>query len=107
MFVPYGLKSPLAGALIAGLLLVLSPIEAVQNVYVKTYTPLLSSPSERTGKPLKNLALNEVVTVVYTEEALGVTDLAQTWVRVRAAPNRNAPEQGMLIRNAEVNVLEY
>jgi uncharacterized protein YgiM (DUF1202 family) len=146
------LKSPIAIILVAGLFFALSPIEAAQKVYVKNYTPLLSSPSEQTGKPLKNLALNEVVTVVYTEEALGVTDLAQTWVRVRAAdgregyvrlgnlskekqpepefavafrdiekkayvtadalyvrsaPNRSATEQGMLIRNAEVNVLEY
>jgi hypothetical protein len=64
MFFPYRLKSPFAGALVAGLLLALSPIEAAQNVYVKSYTPLLSLPSEQTGKPLKNLALNEVVTVV-------------------------------------------
>lgn len=67
---------------------VVSPLAAAQKVYVKNYTPLLSAPSEKTGKPLKNLALNEVVSVVYTEESLEVTDLAQTWVRVRAADGR-------------------
>lgn len=130
----------------------LSPLVAAQKVYVKNYTPLLSAPTEKTGKPLKNLAINEVVTVVYTEEDLGITDLAQTWVRVRAAdgregyvrlgslskekqpepeftiafrdiekkayvtadalyirsePRRSAAELGMLVRNAEVTVLEY
>lgn len=67
----------------AGPLFAPTPLAAVQNVFVKTYTPLLSAPSERTGKPLKNLAAAEVVRVVYTEEALAVTDLAQTWVRAR------------------------
>lgn len=81
-----------AGALLFGLWLLSNtyakPPAAAEKVYVKNYTPLLSLPSEKTGKPIKNLALNEVVIVVYMEEDLGITDLAQTWVRVRAADGR-------------------
>ncbi len=85
---PARLKSPLTAGMTFGLLLAISPLEAAQKIYVKNYTPLLSAPSKETGKALKNLALNEVVTVIYTEEALGVTNLAETWVRVRAADGR-------------------
>lgn len=82
------LKSPLIALAVYGTLALVAPLAAAQSVFVKNYTPLLSAPSEKTGKPLKNLALNEVVTVVYTEEALEVTDLALTWVRIRAADGR-------------------
>lgn len=139
------------GLVVAGFLLVTIPLAAAGRVYVKQYTPMLSAPSERSGKALKNLAINEVVTIVYTEEALELTDLSQAWVRIRAAdgregfvrlgrlakepqsepeisvqfrdvekksyvtadalyvranPERNAREVGMLVRNTQVSVLE-
>ncbi len=64
------------------------PLSAAGRVYVKQYTPMLSAPSEKSGNPLKNLAVNEIVTVVYTEEALELTDLSQAWVRIRAEDGR-------------------
>lgn len=65
-----------------------APLLAAEKIYVKAYTPLLSHPSEKGSAPLKNLALNEVVTVVYREETLGATDDSQAWVRVRAEDGR-------------------
>ena len=73
---------------VAVLLLATLPLAAAGPAYVKQYTPMLSAPSEKSGKPLKNLAINEVVTVVYTEEALEQTDLSQAWVRIRASDGR-------------------
>ncbi len=61
---------------------------AAEKIYVKNYTPLLSHPSEKAGTPLKNLRLNEVVTIIYREETLGAQDDSQIWVRVRADDGR-------------------
>lgn len=70
-------------------LIVATPISlSAENAYVNGYVPMLSAPSEKSGKPLKNLAHNEVVKVVYTEDTMDATDASQAWVRVRAADGR-------------------
>lgn len=83
-------------------LLAALPISAAGQVYVKQYIPMLSAPSEKSGNPLKNLAVNEVVTVVYTEEALEITDLSQAWVRIRAEDGREGYVRlGMLAKERQ------
>jgi murein DD-endopeptidase MepM/ murein hydrolase activator NlpD len=87
---------------VAVLLLATLPLAAAGPAYVKQYTPMLSAPSEKSGKPLKNLAINEVVTVVYTEEALEQTDLSQAWVRIRASDGREGfVRLGMLAKELQ------
>jgi len=58
---------------------------AADKIYVKEATPLLSVASDRSGKGLKNLDLNELVTVIYIEEDMANPDRANSWVRVRTA----------------------
>lgn len=76
-------------AAFSGLLLVSSVLAAAEldRAYVKDMTPLLSAPSDHDGKPLKNLEVNELLTVVYFEEQESA-DYSQTWVRLKAADGR-------------------
>lgn len=66
-------------------LLLPAAVFAKETIYVKNGTPLLSAPSDKSGKPLKNLELNEIVTVLYIEEDLDIADLAMHWTRIRTA----------------------
>lgn len=58
---------------------------AKETIYVKNNTGLLSAPSEKTAKVLRNLELNEVVTVIYIEEDLDIPDLGMHWTRIQTA----------------------
>ena len=63
-------------------------ISAAENAYVNGYRPMLSQPSEASGKAIKNLAHNEVVRIVYTEDTMDAADENQAWVRIRASDGR-------------------
>lgn len=63
-------------------------LAAADTAYVNGYRPMLSSPSDTSGKAIKNLAHNEVVRIVYTEDTMDAADENQAWVRIRSADGR-------------------
>ncbi|MFO1527662.1 MAG: SH3 domain-containing protein [Turneriella sp.] len=73
--------------ILPGLLAMPFSVSAASQAYVNAYTPMLSAPSEKSGKPIKNLAYNEQVRIVYTEDTMDAAE-GQAWVRIHAADGR-------------------
>lgn len=80
---------------------------AKETIYVKNTTSLLSAPSEKTAKVLKNLELNEIVTVIYIEENLDIADLGMHWTRIQTADGHEGYVRLMNLSKEKMPEPEY